>query len=218
MFAESNEENAKQAEVNGLESNQHIEAILIFLERYIPTFINKNGLLVNENENSMNSQLSFHLNDCRLIDNNLFPYSFSPEVPNSKEDIQAALKSSITNRYETVFVIECKRLPTPPPEDREKEYVAGKGAGIQRFKTLRHGKNFSIAAMIAYIEKENFSYWFTQINSWIEELSNQEKTIWSHKERLQKEYERADFAKYISSHSRTNRPPIKLVHFWILKS
>lgn len=218
MFAESKEEKAKKAEVNGLESNQHIEAILIFLEKYIPTFTNEIDLLENENENSMNSQLSSHLNDCRIIYNNIFPYSFSPEVPNSKEDIQATFKSSITNRHETLFVIECKRLPAPPPpQEREKEYLVGKGGGIHRFKNLRHGKNFSIAAMIGYIEKENFSYWFTLVNSWIEELSKQEKTIWSHKEKLQKKFEREEFAKYISNHSRTNHTFIKLVHFWILK-
>ncbi|HMY66414.1 MAG TPA: hypothetical protein PL048_14810 [Leptospiraceae bacterium] len=217
MFAESKDEKARQAEVNGLESNQHIDCILVYLEKYIPSFTEKTELLENEKENKINSKLSMYLNRS-IAEENHFPYIFDRENPDSKspEDIIVSYKAG--RREITVFVIECKRLPTPPPEDREKEYVSGKGAGIQRFKELDQGKNFSIAAMIGYIEKENFSYWFTQINSWIEELSNHEKTIWNHKERLQKEYDREDFAKYISSHSRTDRPPIKLVHFWILKS
>ena len=75
--------------------------------------------------------------------------------------------------YDPIILIECKRLPAPT-SDREKEYVTGgskKSGGIQRFKLGLHGKKFSLAAMIGYVQKKHAYYWFQEINKWILSLS-----------------------------------------------
>jgi hypothetical protein len=154
-----------------------------------------------------------------LQNEKIYPYHFSNEhvneSSNRREDIYVDIKSH--GEQLTVFVIECKRLPAYSKES-EREYVQGDGGGIERFKRLHHGKNFSIAAMVGYIEKEKFSYWFKQVNLWIEELAKQPENIfWNKKDKLQKEYKHEKVAKYKSENSRTNGTKILLIHFWILK-
>lgn len=113
--------------------------------------------------------------------------------------------------YKTVFVIECKRLPAPS-NDRKKEYIIGNLGGIQRFKELHHGEDFSIAGMIAYIEENTYSHWHSMINSWIDELSQESDSIWTVEDKLKIEYQKQNIAKYKSDH--TN---ITLIHFWLRK-
>jgi hypothetical protein len=68
------------------------------------------------------------------------------------------------------------------------------------------------------VEKENFSYWYKQVNFWIEELTKQsENILWNKKDKLQKEYERQEVARYKSKNSRIDGSKIRLIHFWIMK-
>ena len=218
MFSERSIEDKMEIAIADLESDQHTESILFFLEKYLPAFVEEIKLLENERENSINSQLSLFLNSCVLSENS-FRFLFDRESPDSKSPEDITVNKKTGQRFLKIFVIECKRLPAPPPSHREQEYVAGKGAGIQRFKELQQGKHFSTAAMVGYVEKENFSYWFKQMNFWIEELTKQpENILWSKKDKLQKEYEREKVAKYKSENSRTNGTNIHLIHFWILKT
>lgn len=57
--------------------------------------------------------------------------------------------------YDPFLAFECKRLPTPPPRDREQEYITGgikkKSGGVQRFKLGLHGANLDLVVMIGYI-------------------------------------------------------------------
>ncbi|MHB1015305.1 MAG: hypothetical protein ACYC2W_08520 [Desulfurivibrionaceae bacterium] len=92
-------------------------------------------------------------------------------------------------QFDSLFPIECKRLPTPKGKDRdEREYVTtefGTTGGIQRFKFGYHGAAHTFAAMIAYVQEDTFSHWLTQVNRWIMELSAKSNSAWSASDILQ---------------------------------
>ena len=138
--------------------------------------------------------MSLHLHHS-LQSEKIYPYHFSNEhvneSSNRKEDIYINIKSN--GDALTVFVIECKRLPAYSPKSK-REYVEGEGGGIERFKKLHHGEKFPVAAMIGYVEEETFSFWFKQVNSWIEDLATQpENKLWNKKDMLKQEYEKINF-------------------------
>jgi len=93
------------------------------------------------------------------------------------------------SRFDALFPIECKRLPTPKGTDRdEREYVVtehGTTGGIQRFKFGYHGAAHTFAAIIAYVQDQTFSYWLNQVNCWIRDLSAKPKSAWSVSDVLQ---------------------------------
>lgn len=118
--------------------------------------------------------------------------------------------------HASFFSVESKRLPTPTPSKREKEYVIGdnKNGGIERYKIEKHGKGLDECGMIGFMEKENFEYWLGKINSWIMELSETEAT-WSNDELLFSEANQAEYC-YLKSAAYTfTRNRMKLHHFWI---
>ena len=83
------------------------------------------------------------------------------------------------------FKIEAKRLPTTGT-GREKEYVIGKeriNGGIQRFKEGKHAPDLNSAGLIAFIQKNSFKHWHTEVNKWIEELSSKEE-FWNSNDQL----------------------------------
>lgn len=116
-----------------------------------------------------------------------------------------------------IFTIEAKRLPTPKGSKQkprnEHEYVYGNGAGIQRFREGFHGvdnrnKPLPENGMIAYIQKEDFEYWFSKINQWVLDAH------WDKSEQLEKVYFKK-IGRLTSTHPRQNDSNIKLHHFWI---
>lgn len=124
--------------------------------------------------------------------------------------------------YDTIFPIECKRLPTPKGSDRDpREYIFNQHkttGGIQRFKFGHHGASHNFGAMIAYVQDKPFTHWTNTINSWIDELSQSEGFPWDHADHLrmisQKKNEGTCQLK--SKHSRTARlADIELHHLWV---
>ncbi len=112
----------------------------------------------------------------------------------------------------SLFSVEAKRLPTPGGQNRTKEYVLGKGGGIERFKREDHGKNLSNCGMLAFIEKQNFTYWHSTINSWITDISI--SGSWSTEECLADLTVNETWAKTISIVKRKSNN-LHLFHFWI---
>lgn len=120
------------------------------------------------------------------------------------------------------FSIEAKRLPTPG-QNREREYVIGHNkpnGAIERFKKGIHGKNLNYAAVIGYVQNEDFDYWFLKVNGWIEELIKASPTEWMADDKLRKIAEPNDqLAKYESDNIRipakSSSDKIRLFHFWI---
>ena len=77
-------------------------------------------------------------------------------------------------RPQPFFTIEAKRLPPPEKdnkgESREKEYVQGRSGGVERYKEDVTAEGLPESAIVGYIQRENCSHWFTEINQWIKDL------------------------------------------------
>ncbi|MDR2205474.1 MAG: hypothetical protein LBE36_04890 [Flavobacteriaceae bacterium] len=116
----------------------------------------------------------------------------------------------------SIFSIECKRLPAPPPKSREKEYVKGdnNNGGIERYKTEKHGKGLNKCGLLGFVEKENFNHWNETINKWIEDLGKADKS-WNDDEILSNVETNTDFCVLKSIAHRKNNGDINLTHLWI---
>lgn len=119
--------------------------------------------------------------------------------------------------------MEAKRLDNMGTK-RSKEYLIGRvekkkyesNGGVERFKQGIHGRNLKYGALIGYVQKYDFTYWYDLINSWINDLI-QKKTIspvhWTPEDKLKKRYIRALTAKFVSVNSRRD-DSITLFHLW----
>jgi len=126
------------------------------------------------------------------------------------------------SQFDALFPIECKRLPTPKDGDRdEREYVftkEGTTGGIQRFKFGHHGSTHNLAAMIGYVQEENFVHWLTEINGWIHNLANGTDSAWNDSDMLQQSGgdSTTDVCVLYSHHSRySGLSECELRHLWI---
>ncbi len=108
-----------------------------------------------------------------------------------------------------LFIIEAKRLPSP----KSRDYVK---TGIGRFKREEHGKKHDIAAMLGYVQDEDFEHWYKKVNSWIEDsiAMPDENPRWMEQDKLHS-VRLAGVGEYRSTHSRINENPITLYHFWV---
>ena len=126
------------------------------------------------------------------------------------------------SQFDTLFPIECKRLPTPKDKKRdEREYVItvpGSTGGIQRFKFGHHGAAHTFAAMIAYVQEQTCSHWLHRVNKWILDLSKEPLTEWRKTDLLELLDDDATsrICKLVSRHRRANGlPDCELRHLWI---
>lgn len=185
-----------------------------------------------QSEPMLNSQL------CKFLDSqarNDFPMirfdAEEPQVSNRKVDLSvspaeaAVIGAKEYSIYDTILVLECKRLPAPS-KDREREYVSGGkeriSGGIQRFKMGLHGTDMKLAAIIGYVQQRSANEWWREINKWILEFSKNKKTdscIWKSEETLQllKEDASKGLYSYKSNHGRVGkaRQKIKIHHLWV---
>lgn len=124
-------------------------------------------------------------------------------------------------KYQSLFPIECKRLPTPKEKDRdEREYVItepGTTGGIQRFKLGYHGADHNFGAMIGYVQDKSCSYWLDQVNDWIRNLALTQSHDWEASDTLKKltDTDRTRVLTMRSRHKRKGRNEIELRHIWI---
>ena len=116
----------------------------------------------------------------------------------------------------SIFSVECKRLPSPPPKSREKEYVIGtnNNGGIERYKTEKHGKGLDKCGLLGFIEKEDSAYWLKEINSWIVDLTKI-NSDWKKDEILSEIESTIDYS-IIQSIAHKKRDTINLTHLWII--
>jgi len=117
---------------------------------------------------------------------------------------------------EPLFIVESKILPAPPPKEREMEYVIGdkKNGGIERFKIEKHGKGLNNCGIIGFVRQENFEFWKSQINNWIEKLSK-DNIFWNFDEKLKVDEISSDYSFLNSIAHRENAENISIYHFWI---
>lgn len=113
-----------------------------------------------------------------------------------------------------LFVVESKRLPS---QTFETEYVIGEtqNGGIERFKLCKHGNGLTECGMIGFVEKETASYWSTNINQWIRNLSRHNSRMWNHSEVLNPINDGSNYSYYTSTNTRLNSSNIKLHHIFV---
>lgn len=158
----------------------------------------------------------------------IFNFKYQPKDPekNGGTDI-GILKKYGSPRHVPLCYIEAKILPTPinSKKRQETEYVCyrnlKKQGGIERFKTGAHASRKSMSIMFAYVQKEDFSFWFDKVNSWIKEeiTSSSNSLIAWHTEDIliqQNVLNQENVTKYSSVHTRVAPlTKVELIHYWI---
>lgn len=209
--------------------------IINFIYQQLPVWRDDSDRPCEQAEKKLNSQLCKFLDSCARNDFPMVRFNHEEDQTGRRSvDLSASpaknifLKAKPYTIYDPVLVIECKRLPAPPPKDREKEYVTGPtpkeiSGGIQRFKLGPHGAKLNLAVIIGYIQDHSASHWYKKTNGWISELvSNpiEDGCIWTADDTL--EVFKVDTSKgiyrYSSIHSRTGNivnNEIELHHLWV---
>jgi len=209
MHYEQSKPDIKNDLIYSLESGHHRKSILSFIRENI---VDVSSILLGKAninistlyEDDISREITNLLND-KLRE--LSGYLFRFEAKSGPDILIFA--SPYIAFSEPLFFIEAKRLP--PTSSRD--YV---NSGIGRFKNKEHGKNHDIAAMLGYVQKEDFNYWHDKINSWIDNLIvNPNDFIgWSEQDKITI-IQVSEFGEYKSTHSRIKINPITLYHFWI---
>ena len=133
----------------------------------------------------------------------------------SSEDIGISHRS---NKHKNIFVFEAKRLNSTFHKSRKKEYVIGKKGGIERFKRNVHGKDLAHSGMIGYVQTDDFKTWISDINDWINDeiiSPSSPELNWQKNDKLIKQNETLQIAKYTSLHDCVSKKQINLTHLWV---
>jgi len=209
MHYEQSKPDIKNDLIYSLESGHHRKSILSFIRESI---VDVSSMLLGKAninistlcEDDISREITNLLND-KLRE--LSGYLFRFEAKSGPDILIFA--SPYIAFSEPLFFTEAKRLP--PTSSRD--YV---NSGIGRFKNKEHGKNHDIAAMLGYVQKEDFNYWHGKVNSWIDDLiANPNDCIgWSEQDKITI-IQVSEFGEYKSTHSRIKINPITLYHFWI---
>ena len=201
-----------------LESSAHIVSIVNFLERHLVGFINlyREKYSRITNEPVITQKIEMYLNPFlkeELSTFNLTKEYIVNDYPERKSP-QCDLAFYLDRNDKAILCIEAKRL-----SDYSKEYVysnTGKSGGVERFKKEIHGKGLTHSAIIGYVQKHDFEYWFKTINSWIEVLTKypSQKLEWNQNDKLISDYYETKIARFHSLNKRKD-DSIFLYHFWL---
>ncbi|MCW3110040.1 MAG: hypothetical protein JWQ09_4546 [Segetibacter sp.] len=192
-----------------------VDIIFDFLDKILPGFTNdlKAGLT---HEDDISQECAIYLN--REARNSLFMFHFQHKYPgkNRSSDFSIISAERFSSK-DPLLVLEAKRLPTPG-KSRAREYVQGNLGAIERFKRGYHGNKLIRSAILGYIQKENFNYWYKEVCTWINDLikTNKDSTItWNEIDLLQYVGSLKGMNKYSSRHFRSEQEDIKLTHYWM---
>lgn len=217
----------------GIEVDASVKVVIEFFEIYFPEFSEKVKGDITASERALTDKL------CKFFNRKTGSYPFyfhhenvedhssgkSPQtdIGTISREERITVEDRVYGDWDSYFSIEAKRLPTQG-YNREKEYVIGHdkpNGGMERFKKRIHGKNLKYAAIIAYVQKEDFDYWYLQINGWIEELIKTSSGEWINEDKLIKSGARPamNLVKFVSDNILlpvTPKPQkTRLFHFWI---
>ena len=201
-----------------LEPSAHVVSIVDFLEKHFVGFINLyqekySGI---SNEPVITQKIEMYLNP--FLKEELSTFNLTKEyVVNDypkRKSPQCDLAFYLDGNDKAIFCIEAKRL-----SDFSKEYVysrTGKSGGIERFKKEIHGEGLTHSAMFGYVQKEDFEYWYKQVNTWIDELIQDEsqEIEWNNNDKLNRLYINTNIAKFQSVNKREN-DSITIFHYWL---
>lgn len=216
----------------GIEPDSSVQSVVAFIEIHFEEFAKKMKGEITASEKALTDKL------CKFLNRHASSYPFffqhenvenhgtgkSPQTDfgtlSRMEEITVEDRSY--GEFESFFSIEAKRLPTPG-KSREKEYVVGlnrPSGGIERFKKGIHGKKLKHAAILGYIQKEDFNHWFLKINNWITELIIEDSRLWKEADKLVVIQDktinlRKSISKCIRAIDDDTEDIIELYHFWI---
>jgi hypothetical protein len=205
------------------------EAVLDAIENGLVEFSGRSESRGIQNEKGITNRLCKILNCHKLLYFHHEGMQDEASGTSSVVDMEALTTSStmfearLYSKEQTLMAIEAKRLPSPPPKSREREYVIGaerNSGGVERFKLGIHGAEASAWALVGYVQNGSFSYWRETINGWINELISESSCApeWHPSDKLALLAESSKTARYKSSCKRTSRGKndvIELMHLWI---
>ncbi len=215
--------------LSGPAFGKQFDCIVILFKQSLPKFAKSAIKAGVSNENGLNRKLCRYLQN--IAQNKHLPFIIQPE---SMEDenrgdspaVDIGVYLSITDANidpPKITVFEGKRLTVGTKKFRQKEYVIGHDkdgkykpcGGIERFKLSLHGRNFSRAGMIGYIQDGTPNSWHNQINAWIDELTRRKHSpTWSIDELLSPVFIEAEVGSCSSIVCRLD-DEMQLVHLWI---
>lgn len=233
MLADQPTNIANGSLTSGLEADDSIKAVVVFIKECFKTFAVNNKGAVSLNEKGLSQKLCIFLNRSAKRHPFFFHSEFmenidsgiSPQIDigTLHEDEKIVISDREYGDEDSFFSIEAKRLPTPGT-NREKEYVVGfdtESGGIERFKKGLHGPKIKYAAIVGYVQKEDFNHWFLKINSWIHDLAITDSTgLWKDADQVKCDnINDPIFVELSSEHTRRilglTSNNIFLYHFWI---
>jgi hypothetical protein len=205
------------------------DAVLDAIENGLGELAQREELRTIENEKGITNRLCKILNCHRLVYFHHEGMQDESKGASPTVDIEAVTKTATVfearsyAKEETLMAIEAKRLPSPPPKSREREYLVGskrKNGGVERFKLGIHGSNAAAWTMLAYVQKPDFTTWHQRVNSWIEEIASNSSLwgLWETSEKLEGVTQRATTARYRSRHKRRRNGSselIEITHLWV---
>jgi len=210
----------------GIELNTLVLRTIAFMQQQLPAWRDDPNRKSEQAENRLTAQLSKFLN--RHASMILFTAQ-EPQSGSCSIDLSVTLINTmfIDGRqytyYDCFLYIECKRLPTPPPKKREREYVTGgntsRSGALQRFKLGLHARDHNRTVVIGYVQKRSCAEWHRTINSWIDDLINgneQDDCDWHEGEQLKGYAEDPQgLARCESLHPRQGKQDIRVIHLWV---
>jgi len=209
-----------------IDEEQSVKAVMNLIKENLKEFAAQHSDI--KNEDGLTQNLSILLNQKALLFFFHFQYSEDTSKGNSpKVDLGILLKTVEYHNDKAFFLIEAKRLDSSIGKTREKEYVTGRlennkyldTGGIERFKKEIHGKtSIRYAALIGYVQTDNFSVWFDKVNGWISEQIKKpfsSSLRWGKQDKLVDQNESDVWAEYRSVHSRIESKDITLFHLWV---
>lgn len=211
-----------------------LDALIDFIADQLPLWRDRSDRLAVAGETHLTSQLCAHLNSATRKTAGWDILQFRTEEP---DEVRRARRIDLVpapsgeaiwiegrrySDFDALLPIECKRLPTPTGDRREKrEYLftrASTTGGVQRFKAGHHGAAHSSAVMIGYIQKGGVSDWLARVDRWIRACVRAGVQDWDLADRLSVIRYDATLGIGVlgSEHRRpSGHDPIALRHLWI---
>ena len=161
LRSQINESSQNNANFPQLPTSQTVSFILSFLEQWLPIFPEiylTSQTQISHLEDYVSKHLNRFLQDKAKTNDLLFDFAAEKGV-----DFLISVRP-YNPTAKPIFVIEAKRL-----SKRHYDYVQGRTGGIERFKREQEGfdQHLGVSAMLAYVQDNNFVYWYDRINGWI---------------------------------------------------
>jgi hypothetical protein len=212
-----------------------LHELLDFIASELPLWRDREERPDQSSENTLTAQLCSHLNSSARRSQGWDIFQFRREEPDESKGnrsidlvvapcgVRVWMHGRCFHDFQPLLPIECKRLPTPSGNRRDKrEYVFtehGSTGGIQRYKAGHHGAIHELGAMIGYVQEGSIETWNGQVDGWIRGLASVGEPHWSLRDllKLKRNDRKSRIAILSSVHARQRGlSDIELRHLWIV--